>query len=369
MNKFWIACGFSSALLLNTLPVASVLACEAERLPEAVRSGPIVEQVPEATWYRSGRDWIAAPDACQAAMVVEELAAARAAFEDYFGPVASAGAVIDVRWAGEVAGLRSVGLDWVLPWRFEAGASAGVDEALVASIRAQIESQLQSAGAPSDSARVDALVARALEQLGDRAGASGADASDEASSALEPKAIRHELAHLLFLREVWPSTRGRGEQYGGDAPDWLDETAAVLAESPSMTESRRASFRAMAERGELIALERYLSMVHPVFAGQDFQALMQAARDKAAQGEAAVLSASLDPEQGVEARRFYAQTRGWVDYLLARSEQPRVFADLTRALRDGQGFEAWLQASAARYALPVTLPALERDFLGWAASQ
>lgn len=100
------------------------------------------------------------------------------------------------------------------------------------------------------------MTRRALAQL-----AGGANSQLAESTSLEPRAIRHEVAHLLFLNGVWPSTRGRSTRYGGDAPDWLDEAAAVAAESEGLTDARRAAFRKAARASQLIPLGQVSVMV------------------------------------------------------------------------------------------------------------
>jgi hypothetical protein len=49
--------------------------------------------------------------------------------------------------------------------------------------------------------------------------------------------LRHEIGHDLFIRYLVPDTKG--DQYGGDAPDRLDEMAAVAFEGDALRASRR----------------------------------------------------------------------------------------------------------------------------------
>lgn len=306
-------------------------------------------------WYRAALGWIVAPDDCSARRAAEEMEAAKRAFERYFGVTAPRGAIVDVAHAGHVAAVKAAGAAWVLPWRFIETSAAS--DARSEAIRAQIRAQLAAGGREPDPARVEALVERALDQSG------GPQAPEE--PALEPKAIRHEIAHLLFMHSVWPSSGERAEQYGGDAPDWLDEAAAVVAESAEMTAGRRGAFRRMARAGRMIPLEEYLRMPHPVFAGDDFRTLMREARQRADSDGAAVVSASLPEERIERARAFYAQTRGLVDYLVQRTDDERVLAGIARSLRLGESFEDWLAGEGRRAGLPADIEILQRDFLDW----
>lgn len=310
------------------------------------------------SWYRASLGWIIAPDECAAREVAIEMAAASRAFERYFGMAAPSGAVVDIAHAHHAPALKKAGADWVLPWRFGAGDAASSPRA--DAIRTQVRAQLAAGGKETDPARVEALVEQALAQLGDKDGPKAA--------ALEGTAIRHEIAHLLFLSKIWPSSPGNSQQYGGDAPDWLDEAAAVVAESDDMTNNRRRHFRKLTQAGGVIPLDEYLVMTHPVFAGGDFQTLIDQAREQAAAGGAAIVAASLPGEQLERARAFYAQTRVFADYLLARSGNERVLLDIARSMRGGMTFQHWLATSSQAAGLPGNLHALELDFTAWAGA-
>jgi hypothetical protein len=314
-----------------------------------------VAAIDSVSWYRASLGWIVAPGHCAAREAALEMNAASRAFERHFGIEAPPGAVIDVDHARHAPALKEAGAAWVLPWRFDD--NPGTADSRAEAIRARVRAQLAAGGREPDPDRVEALVQQALGQL-DAGGAAE-------KSSLEPKAIRHEIAHLLFMHSVWPSTAERGEQYGGDAPDWLDEAAAVIAESARMTERRRQAFRELARSGRTIPLAEYLRMEHPVFAGGDFQELIDQARAQAEAGGAAVVSASLPAERLERARAFYAQTRVFTDYLVARKGNERVLADIAGAMRSGLSFEEWLSTAGPDDGLPVELEALERDFLVW----
>ncbi len=351
-------CGLAVIVFLMTVvrPAASGGCADPDLFRGWGETAPPVAVLGADRWYRASLGWILAPGDCSARQVAEEMEAATSAFERHFGVLAPRGAVIDVVHARHAPALKEAGAAWVLPWRFEEADEAAVARA--ETIRAQVRAQLASGGREPDPAQVEALVQRALAQM--------VEAGAAKASSLEPKAIRHEIAHLLFMHAVWPSSAGRGEQYGGDAPDWLDEAAAVVAESAGMTEARRQAFRELARSGRTIPLEEYLRMEHPVFAGGDFQALVDRARAQAEAGGAAVVSASLPAERLELARAFYSQTRGFTDYLMQQTGDERVLAKIATEMRRGADFEAWLATSGVESGLPVDIQVLEREFDSWA---
>jgi hypothetical protein len=345
----------------------AVSAC-AEQVPDDVQSWPVsrptpVEAVPAEHWFVTPEGWILAANRCAAVTAAGELRAAFEAHRDHFGPADSFGAIVAMEYATHAAAIRGAGADWVLPWRFGARVAPVGDDPRVAAIRAQVEAQLGAGRSPADPARVEALVQQTLQQLG-----GGSSTSEPQAGALEPKAIRHEVAHVLYLDQVWPSSKAAGEQYGGDAPDWLDETVAVAAESASMTADRRSSFRRAVVDGEVIPLEEFLSMTHPVFGGAAFADLIEQARSQARSGGPTVLSAKVDSADSARSLVFYAQARGFFDYLTSRIGDPGWLGDLSAALRDGRSFEDWLAARPGGEPLPTSLEALEADFLRWSAA-
>lgn len=351
-------CGLAVIVFLMTVvrPAASGGCADPDLFRGWGETAPPVAVLGTDGWYRASLGWILAPGDCAARQVAEEMQAATSAFERHFGVLAPRGAVIDVAHARHAPALKEAGAAWVLPWRFEEADAAAVARA--ETIRAQVRAQLASGGREPDPAQVEALVQRALGRL--------EDSDEPVQPALEPKAIRHEIAHLLFMHAVWPSSAGRGEQYGGDAPDWLDEAAAVVAESARMTERRRRAFRELARSGRTIPLAEYLDMEHPVYAGGDFRALIDQAREQAEADGAAVVSASLPAENLERARAFYSQTRGFTDYLMQQTGDERVLAKIVTEMRRGADFEAWLATFGVESGLPADIQVLEREFDSWA---
>ncbi|RUO29734.1 hypothetical protein CWE12_07115 [Aliidiomarina sedimenti] len=344
--------------------LSSVTFAECGPEPEGFESWPDdeavpVESIPRKHWFRSAQGWVIAPSQCQAVEAAREREAAFEAFTHYFARTPLDGAIVDVQHAPALASIRAAGFAWALPWRFaDDTASENSTDPRTQAIREQIEAQLSGAGRTPGPEQVERLLERALAQH--------PPAATSTATTLEPTALRHEVAHKLFIEGVWPSTRPGGTQYGGDAPDWLDEAAAITAESDEMTAGRRTEFRQLAREEKLVPLGSYLSMTHPVFNNSDLRELMREARERATEEGAAVLSASVSAEQIAEGRIFYAQTRGWLDYLLQQTGNPQILGNMADTMRNGQSFDEWLAQAGLDAGLPGSMEALEAEFEAWA---
>ncbi len=168
-------------------------------------------------------------------------------------------------------------------------------------------------------------------------------------------ALRHEIGHDLFIRHLVPSSREG--QYGGDAPDWLDEMAAVAFEGTDVTSMRRREAARLARSGTLIPMNRFLTMVHPELT--ELPAFAVASGGPAYRIR---LSASSDTP------RFYAMTRAFYDYLVARTGSPAVVAELAGAFRRGERLDAWILARSGRRDGSASLEALDADLCSWIQS-
>lgn len=207
----------------------------------------------------------------------------------------------------------------------------------------------------------DAAVAQAMAQR-----------ANDAGGARERGSLAHELGHLWFRAMFDQGTQSEGAQprYGSDAPDWIDEMAAVLAENDALTEQRRAALapyaRASGAEG-FYPLAEYLTMEHPVLAGA--AALQQAGKAPGGGGGGRVMVLSgADAQKLIGTNtpiRFYVQSRGFADFLIAQSGDPRIFNTIAKALAGGETFAAWLARDGARHRLPAQLAALDTAWQTW----
>ncbi len=166
-----------------------------------------------------------------------------------------------------------------------------------------------------------------------------------------PYLLRHEIGHDLFIRYLVPSTRSG--QYGGDAPDWLDEMAAVVFEGEALRASRRRAAVRYLRAESLIPLQRFLTMTHPEM-------------------EAGSIPPSSDQHATVfdavseETPKFYAMAWAFYDFLVSRTGNVAIIAELAAALRNGENLERWLLARTGHRGNSVE--ALSAEFLAWIAS-
>lgn len=257
--------------------------------------------------------------------------------------------------------LNAAGFKRTLPWFSREGFRTEVK----ASLRRGIEAAAKARGLPAADveAQVEKAIASQAEQLGDY----GADNSERAT-------VPHELGHGWFTETFWPGFHvdGRGH-YGGPGPDWLDETAAVLMESGDSAEVRRGVFVTV-YRGKgtgmlagfpaakLIDLPAFLTMIHPA-AGQN-----QAEAEEARQTGRPIIKIMAGAEAqklGAAAPLFYSQSRVFADYLLDRTGDPKVFADIATAFGRNETMDAWLAREGRARGLPATVSGLDKDWRAW----
>ncbi|MFL6844379.1 MAG: hypothetical protein ACJ8ER_05815 [Allosphingosinicella sp.] len=159
--------------------------------------------------------------------------------------------------------------------------------------------------------------------------------------------LRHEIGHDLFIRYLVPSTNA--DQYGGDAPDWLDEMAAVAFEGETVRAARRRSVVRYAREAKLIPLQRFLTMIHPEM-------------------EAGSISAPSDQAVSVfepasdDTPQFYDMASAFYEFLVARTKNPAIVAELAAAFRKGESLQQWI---LARIGHKNGLQALDADFRIW----
>lgn len=274
-------------------------------------------------------------------------------FQRYFG---SENVPIAIVPGGKItpdldATLKQAGYEVSLPW-----ISAADKQALVeSSIRKQVMKQTKGMPAEQQEAIIKMALAKSLTE--------GSPDSD--MSATEQGALTHELGHMWFIAAFKPegAEAGGGYGYGGWAPDWLDETAAILLENEALTAQRRKAFKTMPLE-DFYPLKEFLSMEHPAL--KSVQALQEKFDDKEGEdGSRAIIltgeegQAFLKASGGSDPANFYTQSRGFADYVIEATGNEQVFAELARHLADGKSFENWL---AQTKGLPNDMEALDKDW-------
>jgi hypothetical protein len=343
---------------------------------------------------QSGRPSQAAADACASlslpglpackatmsgvvlAATMEEAEAAAAAanqgeerFRRHVGPVTRYAVVVTGDAAGAIRSLRASGYDVVLPWLNPAARRSGLEE----SVRRSTEARLAGRGMTRE--QIDGAVASALAQV--RGGGQGNRLL--ASYA----AVAHELGHLWLIHGFWPrpgaggpaaGAGARAGHYGGPAPDWLDEAAAIAMEDEPLTAPRRTRFRELqAGRvgGRVESLATFFRMDHPL------KGVGQLIRSGQV-GSGGTDNVTVLTGQEVESRlgisadagpNFYAQARVVADFLMARSGDPAILGDIAQHLARGETMEQWLAARGPAHGLPGTMTELDANWTQWVRTQ
>lgn len=296
----------------------------------------------------SEHGWFYADDEAEAAVFADAARQAAVKFERAFARKASFGAIVATDYDQPLpdavtAALRERGAHWVLPW---IGA---------ASMRREVERQIhlqfkkQNPNARAASARTFAA------QLSKRI------ASDT------PGTVQHEVGHSLFIAAFWPKASfvRDPQRYGGPAPDWLDEGAAMLMEPASMTEGRHTMFAQMAA-GELKSapvkpLDAFLNAPHPRLSEPDLPDEIKSGSD----ANRVSISFSLDSNPAfVRIAGYYAQTQVWIDFLRETGGRGALPA-IADSLATGKRFEDWLAGDGAQFGLAATAPALQQQWSQW----
>jgi len=187
--------------------------------------------------------------------------------------------------------------------------------------------------------------------------------------------LAHELGHRLFAAEIWPERGAQGRNYGTTAPDWLDETAAILLETADDTKRRRKLFSALANADNVLLLADFFEAKHPSLTNKKIADAIDKARNKAREtgSDPVTVRVTLRAPRLTwdNPAAFYAQTRAFVDFLLERTGEERVFLEIAEHLEAGGDMGSWLAESATARAagLGPDLPALERQWQDWIAAQ
>lgn len=288
----------------------------------------------------------------RAAAALDAGHAAREHFAAVFGETPVPTAIVEdiALYPGITLDLQAAGYV-VKPW-----ISPG---AMRAALEAQLRPALQASMADASPEAVETVVQSAVER---RLGQNEQIRHGEAI-------IAHELGHIWMIHAFdWPDTGVPDQRsYGAAAaPDWMDETAAVLMETGTLTEERRDGLCARLPGHMESTLANYFTMEHP---------MINMAREAAAQRDAALAASGGDQSAPqimmitrevrtgddalmTDAGYYYSLTRAFVDYVTVRTGSPAVFASLARTLAGGQTLDSWLADGV------TGLPGSQADLIG-----
>lgn len=164
-----------------------------------------------------------------------------------------------------------------------------------------------------------------------------------------PHDLRHEIGHDLLARYLIP--RSSDGEYGTDAPDWLDEMAAIAFEGAEQQSNRQQVARMEADRVGLLPLERLMTMVHP-----EFRTRLATASDTA------FTTAQPTSKDTV---RFYSTIRVFYDYLIAKTGDRAIVAHLAAAYRRGDNLKTWIVDRLRPKGEGDSLEAVNANLLRW----
>lgn len=180
----------------------------------------------------------------------------------------------------------------------------------------------------------------------------------------ESGVLAHELGHLWFMAQF---ANPSGElvkkyAYGGWAPDWLDESAAVLMENAVLKDQRRKQLKELGET-QLIELKTFLSMEHPLA-----QAVKDLVKDRDNQGGEQVVFLTGDDadkflaESGQsDAGNFYLQVSGFVEFMIEQTGDKAIFAKIASHFSQGGDLSSWTETTTQF----KNLAELESTWLDW----
>lgn len=303
---------------------------------------------------------VLAPDAAEAERIAAAVREGEARFARYFGRSPPRYAIVEDSRADELRALSAAGflrtLPWLTPAQFETNA--------LESVRRGAEAQARARGLGAEQ------VAAVVQQAEARWRTMN---TPEAQEARDAGVLPHEIGHLWYAQLYWPGTQvDRGSHYGGPGPDWLDETAAILMESDGFAANRRRQFELVYRGGgdqpalsgisieELVDLRRFLTREHP---GRPMQAAQQIP------GQSGPQIRILTGEEGRAVARgaalFYLQGRMFADFLLERTGNPTVFADIGAAFGAGRSMDQWLAERGEANHLPGSVDALDAAWRAW----
>jgi hypothetical protein len=237
-----------------------------------------------------------------------------------------------------VAQLKAAGFASVLPWSSPEEIARQLIESGLQRAIEMSKRPLPSEVASVARAKIPALVAKLKSQQND--------------------VIAHELGHQWYEEIYWRGRPAPNNGYGTLAPDWLDETAAILMEGQDMTADRRKSFRkawatasvdAQLRKNGIGDLAGFLMQTHPTTAE---------GRGPRTPGVSA--SVGSQSKSG-----FYDQARMFADYLMEKTSDPAVFSRLTRFVAKGGALERWFAEQNAYPELPRSVQALQEDWIAW----
>ena len=297
------------------------------------------------------------------------MAAARAAaegeqrFRAFFNRPVPSYVVTLATESGFYGALRQSGFKIIQPWLGPDAKAVAIDQSVRRAVLKAVE------GKNMTPEQIEAMVAQARSKLPPIPAAKAEDT--------DAGALAHELGHQWFMEAFWPGQKVRKPgHYGGPAPDWMDELAAVLCETDQMTTDRRRQFKtiylqqpgseALADvrSHALTDLETYLTREHPLNSTAR-EAVKRIELETGQTSAVTVITGAEARAMGRDGLIFYLQSRVFADFVIERTGNPRIFAVIAVAHARGSSFPAWLAKNGRKVKLPTTIAKLQTEWEVW----
>jgi len=294
-----------------------------------------VPDAPASICRTTAHGWAYADSEEGAERAATALEATAAAFEKYFGRVAPNGALVLSATFDRAAADRfsnTHGLGYVLTWLPPEDT------------RTKVEQVMRRAMPNADEAKIE----RALEQL---------DRQHEDT-------LRHELGHSLYGAAFWPHVEAvTAGHYGSPAPDWLDESAALLMEGAGLRQQRESSFldALRQQSGRVAPIDDFIARDHPITAQARDRLMAQSGQ----QTQSGIQIMAAAGEEAARVAAFYSQSLAFADFLIYTSKDLRILGKISTAVTEGANFNDWLANTGPRHGLPGNLPALQSAWDSW----
>lgn len=175
--------------------------------------------------------------------------------------------------------------------------------------------------------------------------------------------IPHEVGHLLFGKYIIKNGGWTNEtsQYGSAAPDWLDEAVAILFEADKDKEARKVQFYESIRNGSTFELQSFVNSEHPIW-------LKKKNKTQNVEPAKTVSGSGGDSPQYSEEILFYLRSLAFAEFLIEKSGNNCILAEIGTAFSNGQSFESWLSTQTQIKNIN-SVGTLEREFFDWVTAQ
>lgn len=214
--------------------------------------------------------------------------------------------------------------------------------------RAAVEAQFASLPAAQRASAIEAALAGMPQP------------SVDTEEAKDAGTVPHELGHLWFRAAFWPEADMASlDYYVTPAPDWLDEAAAMQMEGDAGPRfDRLAEFSAAGTR--VWDLPTLLAKEHP---GQILKRIVS-------EGAAPADGWSMEELRalGIDADAipvFYAQSAAFAAFLVEKTGNPSILADVAQWIARGGSFQSWLECCGGALGLGSSVDEIEHAWSEW----